>query len=305
MAPANFPHAAKAHAKKAHTTSTHVTSLPADIEAPAVGALLKSWRGIRKRSQLDLALDAGVSQRHLSFIESGRAQPSRDMLLQLAEVLDIPLRERNQLLHAAGFAPLYQERSLDSLDMTAVKQALDMMLSHHEPFPALVVDRQWNLVLRNAAADRFIGLLGEQEQVWRQVDPSGQYNVMRMTFHPAGLQPFLQNWEQTATLLLSRLQREMLADPANPALSALFDELCALPAIPPHWRNRVWTTAPPPFLPLEIGMGGVTLKVFTMISAFGTALDVTADELRVETFFPADAFTRQFFVALAPSGPVP
>lgn len=288
MATANFPHA----------TKTHVTPLPADTEAPAFGALLKSWRGIRKRSQLDLALDASVSQRHLSFLESGRAQPSRDMILQLAEVLDIPLRERNQLLHAAGFAPLYQERGLDNADMAAVKQALEMMLSHHEPFPALVVDRQWNLVLRNSAADRFIGLLGDQEQVWQQVDPSGQYNVMRMTFHPAGMQPLLKNWEQTATLLLSRLQREVTADPANAPLRALFDDICALPAIPPQWRNRVWNSAPPPILPLEIGMGNVALKVFTMISTFGTALDVTADELRVETFFPADDFSAQFFRAL-------
>lgn len=285
-----------ARSSSTHSSSAHST---ASGDTPSFGALLKSWRGTRKRSQLDLALEAGVSQRHLSFLESGRAQPSRDMILQLADVLDIPLREQNQLLHAAGFAPLYQERGLDSTDMAAVKQALEMTLRHHEPYPAVVVDRQWNLVLRNAAADRFIGLLGDQEKVWQQVDPSGHYNVMRMTFHPAGMQPLLQNWEQTATLLLSRLQREVTADPANAALRALFDNICALPAIPAQWRNRVWNSVPPPILPLEIGMGNVALKVFTMISTFGTALDVTADELRVETFFPADEFSAQFFRTLA------
>ncbi|HVK98262.1 MAG TPA: helix-turn-helix transcriptional regulator [Dongiaceae bacterium] len=271
--------------------------------APSFGALLKSWRGTRKRSQLDLALDAGVSQRHLSFLESGRAQPSRDMILQLAEVLDIPLRERNMLLHAAGFASLYQERGLDSAEMAAIKQALEMMLRHHDPYPAVVVDRHWNLVLRNAAADRFIGLLGDQETIWGKVDPSGQYNILRMTFHPSGMQPLLRNWEPTATLLLSRLQREVTADPANGRLRDLFNELSALPCVPPNWRNQVWNSVPPPFLPLEVGMGDLTLKLFSMISTFGTALDVTAEELRVEAFFPADDFSAQFFKSLAQASP--
>jgi hypothetical protein len=138
--------------------------------------------------------------------------------------------------------------------------------------------------------------------VWKRVDPTGKYNVMRMTFHPAGMQPLIRNWEQAATLLLSRLQREVTAEPANQTLRQLFDDICAFPGVPTQWRSKVWQSVPPPILPLEIGMGDLALKVFTMISTFGTALDVTADELRVETFFPADDFSAQFFRGLAQSG---
>ena len=268
-------------------------------DVPPFARMLRSWRELRKRSQLDLALDAGVSQRHLSFLESGRSRPSRDMILQLAEVLDIPLRERNLLLHAAGFAPLFPQRTLDDADMAAVRQALELTLQHHEPFPAIVVDRQWNLVLANNAAQRFIGLLGDAEQVWQRVDPDGSRNLMRLTFHPDGMQPLLQNWDQVATLLLSRLQREVAADPTHEALNQLFEDLCRLPGVPGQWRSHTWLDTPPPILPLEINLGAQALKVFTMISTFGTALDITAEELRVETFFPADAFSTGFFRMLA------
>ena len=266
---------------------------------PAFGQLLRAWRGARKRSQLELALDAGVSQRHLSFLESGRASPSREMILQLTEVLDLPLRERNQMLNAAGFAALYQQRSLDSEAMSAVRQALEMMLRHHEPFPALVIDPQWNMLMSNAATERFLGLLGNPDEVWQRVDPSGNRNVMRLTFHPQGMQPLLNNWDSTATLLLSRLHREVTAAPANTGLHNVFTDICALPTTPSQWRNHIWDSTPPPFLPLDINLGGVSLKIFSMITGFGTALDITADELRVETFFPADDFSAQFFRSLA------
>src|SRR5262245_6566409 len=129
---------------------------PTHRDVPGFGRLIRQWRDMRKRSQLNLALDAGVSQRHLSFLESGRAQPSREMVLQLAEALDVPLRERNQLLHAAGFAPLFQQRLLQDADMKAVRDALELTLAHHEPFPAMVVNRQWNMLMCNAATERFI-----------------------------------------------------------------------------------------------------------------------------------------------------
>lgn len=279
------------------TTTAPLKNRTRDL--PPFARLLKGWRERRKFSQLNLALDAGVSQRHLSFLESGRAHPSRDMILQLAEVLDIPLRERNHLLHAAGFAPLFSQRTLDTEEMKSVRQALDIILRHHEPYPALVVNREWNMVLANTAAQRFVALLGNPEEVWQRVDPSGHFNVMRMTFHPTGLQPLLQNWQQVAPLMLSRLQREVSADPTHTALRELFEELCALPTISPQWRNQHWAETPPPILPLAVGLGANTLNMVSMISTFGTALDVTADELRVETFFPADEFSTQFFQRLA------
>lgn len=266
---------------------------------PPFAQLLKGWRERRKCSQLDLALDAGVSQRHLSFLESGRAQPSREMILQLAEVLDVPLRERNQMLNAAGFAPVFSQRTLDNDEMNAVRQALEMMLRHHEPFPALVVNREWNLVMANDAAVRFISLLGDPDDVWQRVDPSGGRNVMRMTFHSAGMQPLLRNWDQAATLLLSRLQREVAADPTHTALRELFDDLSQMPHVVQQWHNTPWNETPPPILPLALGLGDQTLNIFTMISSFGTALDITAEELRVETFFPMDDFSRAFFQQLA------
>lgn len=281
------------------TTARSSSSSSRQRTLPPFALLLKGWRERRKCSQLDLALDAGVSQRHLSFLESGRAQPSREMILQLAEVLDVPLRERNQLLHAAGFAPVFAQRELDNDEMDAVRQALEMMLRHHEPFPALVVNREWNLVLANTAAQRFIGLLGNPDEVWHKVDPSGQRNVMRMTFASAGMQPLLSNWDQVATLLLSRLQREVAADPTHTALRELFDDLSQLPHVVQQWHNTPWNDTPPPILPLALGLGDHTLNVFTMISTFGTALDITAEELRVETFFPMDDFSRQFFLQLA------
>ncbi len=261
-------------------------------------ALLKAWRGARKLSQLDLALEAGVSQRHLSFLESGRAQPSRDMVLQLCDALDVPLRERNTLLEGAGFAALYRERRLDSAEMNAVRQALEISLKHHEPFPAIVVNLDWNLVLRNQPAEKFLGLLGPPEKVWARVDPSGEFNVMRMTLHPQGMQPLLRNWEQVVNLILSRLQREVAAAPASHKLRTLYKEVSAYPGVPARISTG-WQTPPPPILPLELGMGDISLKVFTMISTFGTAQDITAEELRLEYFYPADEFTTQFFRQLA------
>ena len=258
------------------------------------GGLLRTWRQRRKRSQLDVSLDAGVSQRHLSFLESGRAKPSREMILQLAEVLDIPLREQNLLLNSAGFSSLYPSRPLDSEDMAAVRKALELTLQHHEPYPAVVMDRNWNLLLQNQSAERFIGLLGAPEDIWPNIH-NGPRNAMRLTFSPYGLQPLIGNWPDVASMLLSRLQREVAADPDNTELSHLFHDLCSLDSIPQRWQGMTLPSAAEPILPLELQWNGATLRIFSMISTFGTALDITADELRVETFFPADEFSEEFF----------
>lgn len=265
---------------------------------PRFGELLRSWRSARRYSQFELALQTQVSQRHLSFLESGRAQPSRDMVLHLAQALGVPLRERNDLLVAAGFAPVYAERALNDGAMAAIRQALETTLRHHEPYPALVVDRCWNVVLHNAAVDRLIGLLGEPAQVWARVDPCGGRNLMRLTLHPDGLQPLLVDWPATAAALLMRLQVEAQANPANAALQHLLADLRALPGVPSH-LSPVGTlpSMEVPVMTLRLRQGEVTLDLFSMICTFGTALDLTADELRLELLFPGDETTAGFLRA--------
>ena len=264
----------------------------------AFGDMLKAWRTARRYSQLELAEETQVSQRHLSFLESGRASPSREMVIHLAQVLRVPLRERNDLLMAAGYAPLYPERALGDVDMAAIRQALETTLHHHEPFPALVVDRQWNIVLHNAAVDRLIGLLGEPTRVWKRVDPSGGRNLMRLTLHPKGLQPLVVDWPHTASALLMRLQAEVQANPANTGLQALLAELRALPGVPStDHSSAAAPTMQVPVLTLKLQMKGVTLELFSMVCTFGTALDLTADELRLELLFPCDEVTARFLRA--------
>lgn len=275
------------------------TSALAQNTQSSFGSLLKSWREQRKLSQLKLSVEADISQRHLSFLESGRAKPSRDMILLLAEVLDMPLRERNLLLNSAGFTASFQQRDLHSSEMKAVKQALDQMLQHHLPYPAIVIDKNWNLLQANVAAEAFIGLLGPKEDVWRRVGCVERPNIMRLTLHPQGLQPLLKNWQQVCTLLLSRLHREVTADSSNRELCALFNEVIQYHGIPTQWRQTLWSEAPQPVLPLQVGMGEQSLSVFSMISTFGTAIDITADELRVESFFPADDISAAFLQQLS------
>lgn len=271
-----------------------------DTPAGAFGPMLKAWRSSRKLSQLDLALEADVSQRHLSFLESGRAQPSREMILNLAEALDIPLRERNTLLGAGGFAPLYRERDLDADDMKPVREALELTLKHHEPYPAIVVNREWDMLMSNTAAERMYSAFGDPAAMWQEVDPSGRRNALRYTFHPKGLQPHIANWEEVVTVMLNRLQREAAMEPGNTRLKELVEELCSYPGMP-DTNAAIWQTPPHPILPLEVNMGGMLLKTFTMISTFGTPQDITTDELRLETFFPADDFTEQILRQMAQS----
>jgi transcriptional regulator with XRE-family HTH domain len=259
------------------------------------GDMLRAWRTARRYSQLELAGETQVSQRHLSFLESGRASPSREMVNHLARVLCVPLREHNDMLTAAGFAPLYPERGLHDVDMAMIRQALETALQHHEPFPALVVDRQWNIVLHNAAVDRLIGLLGEPTLVWRRVDPTGGRNLMRLTLHPLGLQPLVADWPGTASALLMRLQAEVRANPANTGLQTLLADLRALPGVPSTDHPVAGAlTMQVPVLTLKLQAKGATLEFFSMVCTFGTALDLTADELRLELLFPCDEGTARF-----------
>ena len=258
-------------------------------EIPPFARMLRGWRQQRRCSQLALSLDARVSQRHLSWLESGRAQPSPEMVLQLAEALDVPLRARNDLLVAAGFAPRCPARSMESPEMAQVLSAVRRMVENHAPYPALAVDRLWNVRLSNAPFDRFEALFGPD--LWTRVASPGR-NLLRMFFHPAGLRPSVLNWAVVAPLLWHRARRE--AD----ALGG--DDLLALLAeLAPHQDAatlRGAESAPLwPVLPLELEVGGLRASLFTVISTFGTPQDVTADELRIESFFPADDATERLF----------
>ena len=249
-----------------------------------IGSLLRGWRQRRRLSQLDVSARAAISTRHLSFLETGRARPSREMVLHLAEELDVPLRERNTLLMAAGYAPIYRETPLEGDEMAAVRESLEQLLAGHEPYPALVVDRGWNLVLSNRA----IGLLiaGLPEALL-----APPVNVLRLSLHPDGLAPRIANFEEWSGHLLSRLGREVTAT-GDPALAALYDELCALPGVrgrEPHLPHgdgagRLMVT-----LQLKTALGD--LAFFSTVATFGTAVDITLAELSIESFFPADPAT--------------
>lgn len=277
-----------------------------EVEAGAAGshyfsdfaAALRYWRGKRGISQLRLSVDSGISQRHLSFLETGRAQPGRDLILRLGIVLDIPLRQRNAMLLAAGFAPAYRERALSDPEMGAVKQALDFMLAQQAPYPALVVDRLWNLVMHNAPAARMMRwLLGMPPNA--PIPRDGSVNVLKLTLDPQGLRPWLLNWEDVAADLLQWVQREAMGDGPGSEATRLLDELMALPGIETAARQPNLERAALPFLPMKLRKDGVELNLFTTITTLGTPHDVTVHELRLESFFPADEASRQWFLAAA------
>jgi transcriptional regulator with XRE-family HTH domain len=262
-------------------------------QAAAFPQRLRTWRRKRRLSQLELALESGVSQRHLSFLESGRAKPSRSMILQLSETLDVPLRERNDWLVAAGFAPIFRARPFDDPQMSQVMAAVRRMLASHEPFPALAIDRAWNILLANRAFEGLAALIGEG--VWRRVGGS-ERNLMRLFFHPEGLRPFVTNWRVIAPVLWHRACREADAL-GGEEMRALLDEL-GLHQDPDTLRAAE-ETALVPVLPIELEKDGLRVSLFTVIATFGTAQDVTADELRIESFFAADEATESLFRRLA------
>lgn len=256
--------------------------------------MLRYWRGVRSLSQLDLAIAAGVSTRHLSFIESGRAQPSRQMLLMLAESLDVPLRERNALLHAGGFAEPYAATPLDAPELASVERALRFLLERTEPYPCIVVDRHWNVLLANEAATRMLAWLVEPEQLLA-MQP---LNAARFLFSEA-VRPFLVNWEEVASSFIQRLHREALSGDAT--TKSLVKGLLATPGVPHDWRARTpdLEHASSPFVPVVLERGPLRLSLFTTITTLGTPLDVTLQEMRIETYFPADEATAQALTRMA------
>ncbi|HEY3140524.1 MAG TPA: helix-turn-helix domain-containing protein [Acidimicrobiales bacterium] len=255
------------------------------VQSPPRGAgeLLREWRQRRRRSQLDLSIDAQVSARHLSFVETGRSKPSRELLLHLAEHLDVPLRERNTLLLAAGYSPLYPERSMDDAAMAPVREALDLVLAGHEPFPALVVDRHWNLVSANGAAFAFLTDVAPE-----LLEPPT--NALRLSLHPDGLAQRILNLAEYSAHVLHRLQQQAVLS-QDAELEVLYDELRGYPGVE-ETSPAVFEPAAMVFSPLRVrGPDGQELAFFSTLATFGSAVDITMAELLIESFFPADPTT--------------
>lgn len=264
------------------------------------GPMLRTWRRRRGASQLALALQSGVSQRHVSFLESGRAKPSRDMVVQLSTALDVPLRQRNAMLLAAGFAPFYRESNLGAPELTPVRQAIDRMLKQQEPYPALVVDRLWNLLEANEAAVAFTVFLNEGPPP--PPPPGKQANILRQLLDPNGLRPKLANWEEVARYLVSTTYAEILAAGGEPKALAFIEEIMAYPGVPASFRKLRFEDRPPPVVTLDFIVGGKSLSVFTTIATLGTPQDITLQEVRIECFFPADDRSDALFKSLAAKG---
>lgn len=260
----------------------------------AFGDLLRQWRQAQGVSQLDLSLSAGVSSRHISFIETGRAQPSRTMVLRLGETLDLSLRHRNALLQAAGFVPGYPERALGTPDLAVVRRALELVLKSHEPFPAFVLDRGWNILLENSASDRLRPLLLPED-----VHLDEPVNVMRLVLDPALLRPRIRNWPLVAHVLGHRLKRQLRSPLVEENLRRNLEEVLGFPGV----AEAMSEIQPSPdfsvVIPLELEAEGVRLSWFSTIATLGTPQDVTLDELQIESLFPADDATEAFARELA------
>jgi len=250
-----------------------------------VGNLLREWRQRRRMSQLDFASDAEISTRHLSFLETGRSQPSREMILRLAERLDIPLRERNLLLIAAGYAPLFPERKLDDPTLAAQRCAVEIVLKGHEPFPALAVDRHWTMIAANGAVQPLLAGISPE-----LLQPP--VNVLRLSLHPNGLAPRIENLSEWRTHLFDRL-RHQIDLTADPTLITLLEELRGYPSPPGAQKNPAADYAGV-VVPLRLRTDAGTLSFFSTTTVFGTPVDITLSELAIESFFPADADTAEF-----------
>jgi len=272
-------------------TLTQTATIRDTATQATVGDLLRDWRQRRKLSQLDLAMDAEISARHLSFIETGRAAPSRSMLLRLAEQLDLPLRERNALLLAGGFAPAFAERPLDAPDMAAARAAVEAILKGHEPFPAVAVDRHWTLVAANGALGPL--LAGVSPELLQP-----PVNVLRLSLHPQGLAPRIENLPEWRNHLLARL-RQQIDQSGDPVLETLWQELRAYPCPASRTPHAPIGIAVPLQLRVEAdGEDAGILSFLSTTTVFGTPVDVTLSELALECFYPADEATRRALAAL-------
>jgi transcriptional regulator with XRE-family HTH domain len=255
------------------------------IATATIGPLLQYWRKARQMSQLALANEADVSPRHVCFLETGRAKPSREMVLLLADALKVPLRDRNGLLLAAGFAPLFRESSLNDPHLEPVRTAIDAILAQQEPFPAVVMNRRWDVILTNQAARRFFGWLLDGR------DEGPPTNILRMMFDPRWIRPYVTNWDAVAETLLRRVHREAVGGILDEGVAAIVEEILSYPDVPRRWRSPDLITPLVPVIPVRFAKGEHAFNFFSTVTVIGTAQDVTLQELRIECFFPADAST--------------
>ncbi|HEY3483879.1 MAG TPA: helix-turn-helix transcriptional regulator [Ilumatobacteraceae bacterium] len=261
-------------------------STAAAVQEATLGDLVRYWRKMRAMSQLDLAVAASTTPRYMSFVETGRSQPSREMVLRLASALDVPLRDRNGLLVAAGYAPVYPERDLDDPAIEHVMSALERMLDHHAPYPAIVMNRQWDVVRANPGATRLFAALCAPDPV---PEPA---NVLRLMLEPGPVRTSVQNWTHVAHSLLERAQREAVGGVMDLETAELVQQLrtTADPALLTAPRSIAPIV---PVIDVEFAVSGIVLRWFSVVSTIGTPIDVTAQELRVEAFFPADEETAR------------
>ena len=253
--------------------------------SPTAGSLLREWRQRRRLSQLGLALEADISQRHLSFVESGRAAPSRDMVIRLSETLSVPLRQRNHILAAAGFAPVFPERAIEDARFRPALEAIRTVLKGHEPYPALAVDRHWNMVASNASIAPLLEGIPNRQLLEPPV------NVLRLALHPEGLAPRIVNLSEWRAHLIGRIRQQIEAV-ADAGLAELERELSSYPGprpAGPHHHDPASDIA----VPMRLRVGDDILSFISTVTVFGTPLDVTLSELAIESFFPADAETAE------------
>ncbi len=261
------------------------------------GSVLKQWRQHRRLSQLALSGLSGISQRHISFLENGRAQPSRPTILALADCMDVPLRERNGLLQAAGFSAAYPE-SLDDEQIGVFKQALEAQLNHHDPYPAIVLDGRWNMVMANTGALRFFAEFVDPMTWLQDIGNPEAFQIARLVLHDNGLAPFIVNWTELVQSFLQRARRDLLANPANQELPILIEEILSHPRASKRWQAPQWRSPPAPAITLAMRKDGLSLSLFTMLAHFGAPQHVSLEEMSLESFFPANAATREWFDAV-------
>ena len=270
----------------------HATTETRHQPVTSVGQLLRDWRTARGMSQLDLALHAGFSTRHVSFIETGRTQPSRQALLVLAETLEVPLRERNRLLEAGGYAHVYRHTPLAADEMSHIRSVLQFILDRHKPYAAVVLDRYANCVMGNGISDRLVAAVVDSSLLTEHL------NYLRITFHPLGARRFIVNWDEVARHLLGRAERELGQAKEDETAAALLAELRDHAGPPVRDRRSAAVIAGDLLLPIHIRQGDLELRMFSTIMTLGTPQDVTLQELRIETFFPADQASERAWMAL-------
>lgn len=270
------------------------TSITTKAPATELGILLRYWRDMRGKSQLELSLDTGVSQRHISFIESGRSVPGRLTLMDIAQSLDIPLRDRNSLLLASGYAPMYSESAWDALEMHSVTKALERILRQHEPFPAVVMDRYWNVLMTNVSAPRFFNCFIDM------TTRKSPRNMLHLMFDPQGMRPFVADWEGVAKSLIQRVHRESVGRVVDEKTKKLLADLVAYPDLKTQWKAAEGPSVQPvmPFIPLSFIKDGNILNYFSMVTTVGTPQTIAAQELRIECLCPADDATERLHVQM-------